>query len=100
MWSPSSIEEIRRGTTVDIHVSAKESHDFEYDLVTDEIKFELISMDLQVSKIPNAKIIKNASSSTSYRQIKIIISIFDVNSQTKFSRFRYHIVDFEVSTVG
>ena len=51
MWTPSSIEEIRPGTTVDIHVSAKESHDFEYDLVTDEINFELISMDLQVSKI-------------------------------------------------
>jgi len=47
MWTPSSIEEIRPGTTVDIHVSAKESHDFEYDLVTDEINFELISMDLQ-----------------------------------------------------
>ena len=51
MWTPSSIEEIRPGSTVDIHVSAKESHDFEYDLVTDEINFELISMDLQVSKV-------------------------------------------------
>ena len=51
MWAPSSIDEIRPGTTVDIHVNAKESHDFEYDLVADEINFELISMDLQVSKI-------------------------------------------------
>ena len=50
MWTPSSIDEIRPGTTVDIHVTAKESHDFEYDLVADEINFELISMDLQVSK--------------------------------------------------
>ena len=49
MWSPSTIDEIRPGATVDIHVNAKESHDFEYDLVADEINFELISMDLQVS---------------------------------------------------
>ena len=48
MWSPSSIDEILPGTTVDIHVTAKESHGFEYDLVADKINFELISMDLQV----------------------------------------------------
>ena len=87
MWAPSSIEEIRPGTTVDIHVSAKESHDFEYDLVTDEINFELISMDLQVSKnseiseCQNHQICKSASPSTSYRYTEIIISIIDVNSQ-------------------
>ena len=51
MWSPSTIDEIRPGVTVDIHVSAKQSHDFEYDLVADEINFELISMDLQVCQM-------------------------------------------------
>lgn len=47
MWSPSSVDEIVAGATVDIHLKAAESHEFEYDIVNDEIDFELISMDLQ-----------------------------------------------------
>ena len=81
MWTPSSIDEIRPGTTVDIHVTAKESHDFEYDLVADKINFELISMDLQVSKkkntdsrFRNIKILPNAS----WHFIKLPIAIRDL----------------------
>ena len=80
MWSPSTIDEIRPGATVDIHVNAKESHDFEYDLVADEIKFELISMDLQVS-------IKKVEVFTFYRHVNIL----DQHFGSHFADYNYGI---------
>ena len=47
LWSHDSIDEIKAGQFVDMHVNADSVSNFEWDMVADGMDFKLVSADLQ-----------------------------------------------------